>query len=611
MADTKISLEGSSSALSGTEQIPGVQSGGNVKITASQIKDYAVTIPTIGAVTTASTAKATPVDADTIPLNDSAAANALKKVSWLNIKAVLKIYFDTLYTGGGGTAATTTFTPAGNIVATNVQTAIQELDSEKQPLDTDLTDIAAIAPSNDDIIQRKAGAWTNRTPAQVKSDLVLVKGDVGLSNVDNTSDVGKPVSTAQAAADAVVLSSAQGYADSAVLAAQAAIKWKNSVVVATTANITLSGEQTIDGILTSASRVLVKNQSTASQNGIYVSSAGAWARSTDADSSTELQSATVSVEQGSSNANTTWLQTADSITVGSTSLTWSQFGSSVPDATSSVKGITKLYTATGSNTDGSMDQNSITNAIPVKATASELTTGSNDAKFATALALENSKYLNQNGTKLSATATGTDTYVATITPAITAYVNTHRFFIRFTNANTGAATLNLNSLGAIPLRKNVNEVLIAGDIPAGSIMVVSYDGTNFQILGTSHDQTKANLAGSKVIQLAASDEGSLITAGTSKITFRMPYAMTVSTIRASLTTAQTSGSIFTVDVNEGGVSILSTKITIDNTEKTSTTAATAPVLSDTSLADDAEITIDVDQIGDSTAKGLKITLIGS
>jgi len=112
------------------------------------------------------------------------------------------------------------------------------------------------------------------------------------------------------------------------------------------------------------------------------------------------------------------------------------------------------------------------------------------------------------------------------------------------------------------------------------------------------------------IMVAASDETTAITAGTSKITFRMPYAYTVTAVRASLSTAQTSGNIFTVDINESGASILSTKLTIDNTEKTSVTAATAAVISDTSLADDAEITIDVDQIGDGTAKGLKITLIG-
>jgi hypothetical protein len=113
------------------------------------------------------------------------------------------------------------------------------------------------------------------------------------------------------------------------------------------------------------------------------------------------------------------------------------------------------------------------------------------------------------------------------------------------------------------------------------------------------------------IQLAASDETTALTAGTAKVTFRMPHAMTLTSVRASLTTAQASGSIFTVDINEGGSTILSTKLTIDNTEKTSTTAATPPVISDSALADDAEITIDIDQIGNGTATGLKITLIGT
>jgi hypothetical protein len=113
------------------------------------------------------------------------------------------------------------------------------------------------------------------------------------------------------------------------------------------------------------------------------------------------------------------------------------------------------------------------------------------------------------------------------------------------------------------------------------------------------------------IQLAASDETTALTAGTNKVTFRLPVAFTLTAVRASLTTAQASGSIFTVDINEGGASILSTKLTIDNTEKTSTTAATPAVISDTALADDAEITIDIDQIGDGTATGLKITLIGT
>jgi hypothetical protein len=118
-------------------------------------------------------------------------------------------------------------------------------------------------------------------------------------------------------------------------------------------------------------------------------------------------------------------------------------------------------------------------------------------------------------------------------------------------------------------------------------------------------------AKTEYLVLAASDESTALTTGTGKVTFRMPYAFTVSAVRASLTTAQASGSIFTVDINDSGTTILSTKLTIDNTEKTSTTATTAAVISDTALSDDAEITIDIDQVGDGTAKGLKVVLIGT
>lgn len=113
------------------------------------------------------------------------------------------------------------------------------------------------------------------------------------------------------------------------------------------------------------------------------------------------------------------------------------------------------------------------------------------------------------------------------------------------------------------------------------------------------------------VGVAVSDETTPVTAGNGKVRFRMPFAMTLSEVRASLGAAQTSGSILTVDINQNGASILSTKLTIDNTEKTSTTAATPAVISDTTLDDDAEIVIDLDQVGDGTATGLKVWLIGS
>lgn len=102
------------------------------------------------------------------------------------------------------------------------------------------------------------------------------------------------------------------------------ISWKNEVVTATTANITLSGEQTIDGVLTSESRVLVKDQSTATENGIYLTAAGAWTRTTDADSGAEIANATVYVAGGSTHGGTQWTCTNTSITLGATNITWGQ-----------------------------------------------------------------------------------------------------------------------------------------------------------------------------------------------------------------------------------------------------------------------------------------------
>jgi hypothetical protein len=111
-------------------------------------------------------------------------------------------------------------------------------------------------------------------------------------------------------------------------AARSGLDVKQSVRVATTANITLSGAQTIDGVSAiSGDRVLVKDQSTASQNGIYVVAAGSWSRATDADSSAEVTAGMFTfVSEGILNADSGWvLTTNDTITLGTTSLTFAQF----------------------------------------------------------------------------------------------------------------------------------------------------------------------------------------------------------------------------------------------------------------------------------------------
>lgn len=102
---------------------------------------------------------------------------------------------------------------------------------------------------------------------------------------------------------------------------------KQSVKAATTANITLSGAQTIDAVsVVAGDRVLVKDQTAASGNGIYIVAAGAWTRATDMDAWTEVPGAFTFVEQGAVNADSGWVCTADQGgTLGSTAITFAQF----------------------------------------------------------------------------------------------------------------------------------------------------------------------------------------------------------------------------------------------------------------------------------------------
>jgi hypothetical protein len=130
------------------------------------------------------------------------------------------------------------------------------------------------------------------------------------------------------------------------------------------------------------------------------------------------------------------------------------------------------------------------------------------------------------------------------------------------------------------------------------------DGTNTtQIATTAYAYQREDF-----ISIALSDETTNITTGTAKVTWRAPFAMTLTRIpRSSLATASTSGNP-TVDINEGGTSILgANKLSIDANELTSVTAATPTTLADTAIADDAVITFDIDVAG-TGAKGLKVTL---
>jgi hypothetical protein len=135
-------------------------------------------------------------------------------------------------------------------------------------------------------------------------------------NSQNLTNLADPVNAQDAATKQYVDSTAQG------------LDTKASCVVATTANIaTLSGLLTVDGVTVAAGdRVLVKNQTTQSANGIYVASATAWARSSDMDAWAEFPSAYTFIEQGTTQADTGWVCTVNQGgTLGTTNVTWAQF----------------------------------------------------------------------------------------------------------------------------------------------------------------------------------------------------------------------------------------------------------------------------------------------
>lgn len=153
----------------------------------------------------------------------------------------------------------------------------------------------------------------------VLNNIAAPTGDLSL-NSQKITNLAAPT-TANDAAN-------KNYVDNAV----AGLTWKTAVRAATTANGTLStafaNGQAIDGVtLATGDRILIKNQTTASENGIYtVNASGAPTRATDADSQAELLNAAVFVQQGTSNSDTGWTMTTNApITVGTTALTWAQF----------------------------------------------------------------------------------------------------------------------------------------------------------------------------------------------------------------------------------------------------------------------------------------------
>ena len=213
--------------------------------------------------------------------------------------------------------------------------------TDVQAFDTDLTQLAGFTPSAGDFIVGTGGVEGSRyqllNGASARTALGL--GDIATAdqisfvktNGTSTMTANLPMAGFKITGLGAGTTGTDAVNKNQLDAAVAGLSWKQAVRVATTANVDLSTDlengDTIDGItLATGDRVLVKNQSAAADNGIYiVQASGAAVRSSDMDVAAEFSGATVFVAEGTANANSGWTQTSEVVTVGTTAVTFVQF----------------------------------------------------------------------------------------------------------------------------------------------------------------------------------------------------------------------------------------------------------------------------------------------
>lgn len=269
----------------------------------------------------------------------------------------------------------------------------------------------------------------------------------------------------------------------------AGLSWKQPVLCATTANITLTGLQTIDGVtVVAGDRVLVKNQSPASQNGIYLASATAWSRAPDADTWNELISAITFIETGSTLTGTAWYCTAQpGGTIGVTSVNWSNFSVAASYSagtgltlTTGVFSITNTGVSAGAYGSASKTLTATVNAqgqLTVLA-ASDIAIANTQVSGLGTMSTQNSGSVTITGGTINGTTIGGSTASAITGTTITA--NT-----QFTGAGTGlTGTANGLSIGGSAASATTATNLANGT--SGSLPYQSGAGsTTFLAVGTN------------------------------------------------------------------------------------------------------------------------------
>ena len=212
-------------------------------------------------------------------------------------------------TGSGTTSITTTLANSGVTAGTYTKITVDAKGRVTSGTTLSATDIPTLTAA-------KISDFDTQVRTSTVAQLAAPAAALAM-NSQKITGLADPTAAQDAATKAYVDGVAQG------------LDAKISVRAATTADITLSGTQTIDGVAVIAGdRVLVKNQATNTQNGIYVVAAGAWSRATDADTWNELIAAFTFVEEGTANADTGWVSTVNAGgTIGSTAVAFVQFSS--------------------------------------------------------------------------------------------------------------------------------------------------------------------------------------------------------------------------------------------------------------------------------------------
>lgn len=383
---------------------------------------------------------------------------------------------------------------------------------------------------------------------------------------------------------------------------------KKAVRVATTANITLSGTQTIDGIaVVAGDRVLVKDQTTTSQNGIYVVAAGAWTRPTDADTASKMAGAFVNVDEGTANGGKLFDNDFKSTdTLGTTAMTWAAFvgtndaqtltNKTINIANNTLTGVAPLASPTFTGTPASVTASADTNTTQIATTAFVIGQASSTAPAAlgtaavgTSLRYARADHVHAVPTlaSLGAAASGANTDITaldqdiTITATGTIAANTIGYRGLPQNSQTAAYTLALADQG-----KHVVNTTGGFVIPANATTAFPI-GSAITLVNNSTSNQTINIGNSAADTLRqAATNTNTVTAASFTATFS-GTTMSVSAVSAgtlavgqAVVGASAGTTITALGTGTGGTGTYTVSVSQTNgtvTTYTSTTTATTAI----------------------------------